>query len=470
MNLKVNKSPNNVPRDYKNHKELHVNKTKKLNSSTFEKILSENSFKNNPYAYNYNEKHNINPKINHKNITFADVLKVNLLNKDIKEINKLHNSKPKINPYNKFENGREYTSTSPNQNQNTNRSKNNMTNRTNNTNNTNNISNSSNTAIYKKPKINIRDNSNKYDTTATQNSINENKINYINNNYDVFLKNRSLNKFITNLNTDVNVNDCSEINQENKINSQNQKQNKIDLVNNGNNGNNSNNGNNENYKVNKNNGNNINDEPVKLAKEGKEEVLSPNDLLTDINENYNIVNNTNTNENNNNDDDNVFEDDRNSLNINEVNEVNEINIYDDREKEATENNDEFNETNSFEKEERIFKVNFKKQILEDYPLNYANTLYEFVNSLDPVLQSLSLDEKIVKFLNHLDDPRRPCRLGALHALYILKSKNLINDSYIPEMLVKVIDNLRNFEIQEELYLIASLEMLGNTIKQLYYIY
>ena len=100
---------------------------------------------------------------------------------------------------------------------------------------------------------------------------------------------------------------------------------------------------------------------------------------------------------------------------------------------------------------------------------FANALTNLMDCLDPTFERLSLNEKIEKLTSSIDNPKRVQRLGGLVALYIVKQKLLLENEMDKKMksqydeliLDKIFAGLRKYEMQEELFLLASLELLSN---------
>jgi hypothetical protein len=91
---------------------------------------------------------------------------------------------------------------------------------------------------------------------------------------------------------------------------------------------------------------------------------------------------------------------------------------------------------------------------------YLEALESVMTTLDPIFDRLDLNDKINKFLEIADDHRRTVRLGSLVAIYSICSKYDIDDDYKLHIIEKVSSLIQNFEIQEELFLVACLEILS----------
>ena len=83
--------------------------------------------------------------------------------------------------------------------------------------------------------------------------------------------------------------------------------------------------------------------------------------------------------------------------------------------------------------------------------------------LDPIFDRLNFLQKLEKFIENVEDHRRSIRLGSLVGIYIFLKKFQIEDSYKIIILEKIIQLLQNYETQEELFLVACLEIAGNLI-------
>jgi hypothetical protein len=90
---------------------------------------------------------------------------------------------------------------------------------------------------------------------------------------------------------------------------------------------------------------------------------------------------------------------------------------------------------------------------------YLEALESIMTILDPIFERCTLNEKIEKFLEITDDHRRTVRLGSLVAIYMICCKYDIEDEYKLHIIEKITGLIQNYEIQEELYLVACLEIL-----------
>jgi len=94
---------------------------------------------------------------------------------------------------------------------------------------------------------------------------------------------------------------------------------------------------------------------------------------------------------------------------------------------------------------------------------FADALVSIMDCLDPTFERLSIKERMEKFIISIENTRRNIRLGALVALYIIKQKKM-DDGELDEVILQAIfSGLKNYESQEELFLIACLELLSNDI-------
>ena len=80
--------------------------------------------------------------------------------------------------------------------------------------------------------------------------------------------------------------------------------------------------------------------------------------------------------------------------------------------------------------------------------------------LDPIFDRLSFNEILEKFIENTDDHRRSIKLGSLVGIYVFLKKYEVDDNMKIIILEKVLALLQSFEIQEELFLVACLEILG----------
>jgi len=97
---------------------------------------------------------------------------------------------------------------------------------------------------------------------------------------------------------------------------------------------------------------------------------------------------------------------------------------------------------------------------ENPPERYLEALEHIMTILDPIFDRLSLTQKLEKFIENSDDHRRTIRLGSLVGLYVMLKKFQIEDEYKITVLEKIVSILHNYETQEELFLVACLEIAG----------
>lgn len=92
--------------------------------------------------------------------------------------------------------------------------------------------------------------------------------------------------------------------------------------------------------------------------------------------------------------------------------------------------------------------------------NYIDAMKKTLTLLDPVFEELTLNEKIEKLVSLTEDERKNERLGALVCLYIIikKYNKQIDDEHKNLVLEKVIQLLKNYNTQEELFLVACIEI------------
>jgi hypothetical protein len=91
---------------------------------------------------------------------------------------------------------------------------------------------------------------------------------------------------------------------------------------------------------------------------------------------------------------------------------------------------------------------------------FLDALEAVMAILDPIFERCQLDEKIERFIEIVDDHRRNIRLGSLVALYLICKKYDLDDNYKNLIVEKTILLVQNYEVQEELFLVACLELLG----------
>ncbi len=91
---------------------------------------------------------------------------------------------------------------------------------------------------------------------------------------------------------------------------------------------------------------------------------------------------------------------------------------------------------------------------------YLSALNETLTLLDPVFEGLSLNEKIEKLIQLTTDERRSARLGAVVALYLIckKYSNEIDEEHKGVIIENIVSLLQTYEKQEELFLVACLEI------------
>jgi len=97
---------------------------------------------------------------------------------------------------------------------------------------------------------------------------------------------------------------------------------------------------------------------------------------------------------------------------------------------------------------------------ENPPDRFLESLEHIMTILDPIFDRFNLNQKLEKFIENVDDHRRSIRLGSLVGIYIILKKYQIDDSYKVTILEKIISLLHNYETQEELFLVACLEIAG----------
>ena len=91
---------------------------------------------------------------------------------------------------------------------------------------------------------------------------------------------------------------------------------------------------------------------------------------------------------------------------------------------------------------------------------YYNALSLLLTEIDPIFDTLNLNEKIDKFLSFTTDERRPIRMGALVAIYLTLKKYTkdVDDDHRAQVIEKMVTLLQSYEKQEELFLVACLEI------------
>jgi HEAT repeat protein len=110
-------------------------------------------------------------------------------------------------------------------------------------------------------------------------------------------------------------------------------------------------------------------------------------------------------------------------------------------------------------DEQHTKLTINLSYMGDNPHEkYIEALDAVMTCLDPVFEMLSLQERVEKFLEITEDQRRPVKLGAIVALYLILRKYHVEDNMKMLILEKVLYLLQNYESQEELFLVALLEI------------
>lgn len=89
---------------------------------------------------------------------------------------------------------------------------------------------------------------------------------------------------------------------------------------------------------------------------------------------------------------------------------------------------------------------------------FIDGLENVLTYLDPIFDRMSLTERIEKFLESTEDPKRSIKLGSVVALYLILRKFHVEDGLKLLILEKCVQLLQNFESQEELFLVAVLEI------------
>ena len=110
-----------------------------------------------------------------------------------------------------------------------------------------------------------------------------------------------------------------------------------------------------------------------------------------------------------------------------------------------------------ESEQKNYLNTESKEINNDI---YLSALNETLTLEDPVFMGLQLNEKIEKLLQLTTDERRPARLGSVVALYLIckKYSNEIDEEHKGIIIEKIVSLLQTYEKQEELFLVACLEI------------
>lgn len=80
--------------------------------------------------------------------------------------------------------------------------------------------------------------------------------------------------------------------------------------------------------------------------------------------------------------------------------------------------------------------------------------------IDPVFENYEIDRKLDKLINVLDSDARSIKLGAIMCVYFILKKYQVDDGLKFRILEKTICLVQNYEIQEELFLVCCLDLLG----------
>jgi len=131
----------------------------------------------------------------------------------------------------------------------------------------------------------------------------------------------------------------------------------------------------------------------------------------------------------------------------------------DKDTENNENNENTTEKKETDKDPNISANSSDK----NYHATLVDSLLNILDLMDHEFEKLSIKEIIEKFLLSIEDTRKNIRLGGIVALYIIKQKNMVVDDLNIKIMFKVIEALKNFEIQDELFLVACFELLSNII-------
>ena len=134
------------------------------------------------------------------------------------------------------------------------------------------------------------------------------------------------------------------------------------------------------------------------------------------------------------------------------NELNEIN---NKNNQSSNNNTNTNNINNEEKKQ----TNSDIENINPTEI-YYNALSLLLTEIDPIFDTLNLNEKIDKFLSFTTDERRPIRMGALVAIYLTLKKYTkdVDDDHRAQVIEKMVTLLQSYEKQEELFLVACLEI------------
>ena len=133
------------------------------------------------------------------------------------------------------------------------------------------------------------------------------------------------------------------------------------------------------------------------------------------------------------------------------NELNEIN---NKNNQSSNNNTNNNNNNEEKKQTNSDIENINPTEI------YYNALSLCLTEIDPIFDTLNLNEKIDKFLSFTTDERRPIRMGALVAIYLTLKKYTkdVDDDHRAQVIEKMVTLLQSYEKQEELFLVACLEI------------
>ena len=133
---------------------------------------------------------------------------------------------------------------------------------------------------------------------------------------------------------------------------------------------------------------------------------------------------------------------------------NELNDINNKNNLQTSNNNNNNEEKKQQTQNSENEININPTEI------YYNALSLFLTEIDPIFDTLSLNEKIEKFLTFTTDERRPIRMGALVAIYLTLKKYTkdVDDDHRAQVIEKMVTLLQSYEKQEELFLVACLEI------------
>ena len=90
---------------------------------------------------------------------------------------------------------------------------------------------------------------------------------------------------------------------------------------------------------------------------------------------------------------------------------------------------------------------------------YIEALESFILSLDHSFEKQTLQTKVSKLLDSTNNRKKEIRLGALVTLYLIIKRYKLDDDSIELILPKMIDFLHNYDNQEEMFLVACMEIL-----------